>query len=104
MRTLALLPLVAMALLGRPAPASAQFIDEKTDNQSRLEKPETVRLQMGVVVRSTGSPLKGVYATVPIPLAWEEQKVRIVKEDRSPEVRGLDYRTVGETMRQMVVT
>ncbi|MCE9546065.1 MAG: transglutaminase-like domain-containing protein [Planctomycetia bacterium] len=101
-----LAPVLICVLALRAAPASAQFVDEKpgAGSESRLRNPQKSRLQVGMVVRSTGGPLKGVFGTTPVPLQWDEQKVRVVNEERSPEVRGVEYRVVGETMKQLVVT
>ncbi len=43
-----------------------------------------------------------VVATVPIPLDWPEQRVKLVKQDISEEVR-VEYRSIDPGLRQMVV-
>jgi hypothetical protein len=106
----ALFILCLLVLAGaRPAPLAAQFIDDKpaavpVGEESYLRNPRTIRMEVGMTVRSGGGTLRGVYATTPVPTEWEDQKVKIVKEDRSPEVRGLTYRPVGANNKQMVVT
>ena len=108
MRSLFLSLLVLTLACLRPAPAAAQFIDDKpaqtSPGDSLLRNPRTMRLEVGMVVRAAGGTLRGVYGTTPVPLEWEEQKVKIVNVEQSPDVRGLAYRTVGNTMKQMVVT
>ncbi len=46
----------------------------------------------------------GIVATVPVPIDWPEQQVQIVKEDASPTVEKIDYRTLSGGVKQMVVT
>ena len=110
MRSLVLSLLLLTLTAICPAPAAAQFIDDKPaqpsspGNESLLRNPRTLRLEVGMIVRAAGGTLRGVYGTTPVPLEWEEQKVKIVNEEHSPDVRSVTYRTVGNTMKQMVVT
>jgi hypothetical protein len=62
------------------------------------------RYRVGVVVRAEGGPCRGLYATLPVPMAWPEQRVRIVEEDVSPGVRGPHYRTLTGGVEQMVLS
>lgn len=86
------------------APASAQFLDDSTSGNATLGPPQKVRLQVGIIVRSTGSPLIGITGSTPIPIDWPEQRVKIVDENASPSVKRVTYETVGDTMKRMVVT
>ena len=43
------------------------------------------------------------FAEYPVPADWPEQKVQIVQEDVSPDVRGLRYRTLPGGVKQMIV-
>ena len=49
------------------------------------------------MVTAEGGPCTDLYATLPVPDEWPEQKVRIVAEDVSPGVRNLRYRTLPAT-------
>lgn len=100
------LALATLLLLG-PAASRAQF---KTDNaESRpkgmqLGPATTQRIRIGVIVKANTGPCQGLYATVPIPVDWPEQQVKVVEEDVSPLVTDRSERTVGGTVRQMVVS
>ena len=109
MRSLALRLLFLTLAAWRPAPAVGQFIDEKpaaeaAGAESRLRNPRSMYLAVGITVQAAGGALRGVSGTAPVPNDWEEQKVKLVHEERSPEVRGLSYRTVGNTTKQLLMT
>ncbi len=107
-----LVMLIGTAILWSPAVAAAQFDDkpaasddsEQSTGGAQPEAEQTVRIQVGIIIKSTGSVLRGVYGTTPIPIEWPEQKVKIVEEDISRQVKSVKYKTVGKTMKQMVVT
>jgi hypothetical protein len=63
----------------------------------------TQRYRVGVVVTAQGGPCRGIYATLPVPDAWPEQRVKIVEEKISPEVRSVRYRELAGGVKQMVV-
>jgi hypothetical protein len=50
---------------------------------------------LGVKIRAAAGAVKDAYGTIPIPTAWPEQPIRIVKEEISPAVRTSDYRNIG---------
>jgi hypothetical protein len=87
------------------AVAPAQFIDgpAATPGGATLGDVRTQRYRVGLVVTAVGGPCRGLYATLPVPAEWPEQKVRVVAEDVSPTVRGLRYRTLPGGVRQMIV-
>ena len=91
---------LAFPALGRgqlPEPAAGTVAPKLGD--LRLQ-----RYRVGVIVTAEGGPCRGLYATLPVPAAWPEQKVRIVEEDISRGVKGPAYRTLAEGVEQMVVT
>lgn len=96
--------LAAFALWLLPAAAHAQFLEgEKTASGPRLGESRTQKFRVGVEVKAVGGPCKGIYATMPVPADWPEQKVQVVSEDLSADVRGLRYRTLPGGVRQMIV-
>lgn len=100
-RLLATLP----ALLAAPSLGRAQLLDEEsTTLPPALGDWRTQRYRVGMIVAAEGGPCGGLYATLPVPAEWPEQKVRIVNEDVSKGVRDLHYRPLGGGVRQMVVT
>ena len=61
--------------------------------------------RIGIVVKAT-SPATNVVGTMPVPMDWPEQSVKLIAEDVSPEVKKLTYReldggeTAGNNLRQ----
>ena len=85
-------------------PAHAQFLEgEKTSAKPTLGDARTLRFRVGMKVLADGGGLRNIYATMPVPADWPEQKVQIVGEDLSPDVRGLRYRMLPGGVKQMVV-
>src|SRR5262249_898442 len=91
---------IAFLLLGT-AVTRAQFEDTPAEGASsdgklgpKLDQALTKTIRIGVKVKAVGGPVKGIVATVPVPIEWPEQKVKIVKEDFSAGVHQASYRTV----------
>ena len=61
-------------------------IDDGAPAAIRLTNPRTQRWQFGVVVRARGETT-GIVATLPIPMPWPEQDVKVMAEDVTPQVR-----------------
>ena len=100
MRTL----LVAIVLLsGLCANAKAQFKAAEETRGTRLGKPVTQRLKIGVIVTATGGSCQNLIATATVPGDWPEQTVRVANEELSPPVRNLRYRTSAGHLKQMVI-
>ena len=98
------LPLLVALLLA--VPARAQFLEtekEAVSSGPALGDVRTQRYRVGIVVTAEGGPCRGIYATLPVPADWPEQKVQVVAEDVSPDVRSLRYRTLPGGVKQMVV-
>jgi hypothetical protein len=96
---------LAVALLAA-SPAAGQFLDtEKVPGAAaaRLGDVRTQRYRVGVSVTADGGPCRGIYATLPVPRDWPEQKVRIVEEDVTPLVKTLRYRELAGDVKQLVV-
>jgi hypothetical protein len=69
----------------------------------RLENPRSQRWQIGMRITATGA-CSGIVATLPVPLDWPEQQVKIVDQELSCQVRPLSYRTLPPGgARQMIV-
>jgi hypothetical protein len=85
-------------------PVQAQFLEaEATSAGPTLGDARTLKFRVGMKVRADGGELRSIYATMPVPAEWPEQKVRVVGEDLSPDVRGLRYRMLPGGVKQMVV-
>jgi hypothetical protein len=96
--------LVGLLLLLFPRGSWAQFKDAPASNGPTLGKETTVRVRLGVIVHASGQLFRAV-ATVPVPDEWPEQRVTIIKEDVTPNVKNLSYKTItgGGGSRLMVV-
>jgi hypothetical protein len=70
----------------------------------RLGDGRIQRYRVGVIVKAVGGPCRGLYATLPVPASWPEQRVRIVEEQVSRGVRGPQYRPLADGVEQMVVS
>jgi len=83
--------------------SQAQFKEAPQDKGARLDREATTRIKIGVVVKATGTTHHAI-ATAPIPIEWPEQRVQIVNEEVSPQVKNVSYRQVGAGgVKQMVV-
>ncbi len=87
------------------AVARGQFVDAPAGAGATIEFGDvrTQKYRVGVVVTAANGACRGVYATMPVPAEWPEQKVRIVAEEVSPAVTRLTYRTLSGGVKQMVV-
>ena len=72
-------------------------------NGPRLDQKQTHKIKIGVIITSR-TVCRGINATTPVPLAWPEQQVEIAEEEFSPIARGVSYRPVGTSAKQMVVS
>jgi hypothetical protein len=95
-----LLALLALAAV----PAQGQFLDaEKSAAGPTLGDARAQKFRVGLEVKAVGGPCKGIYASMPVPADWPEQKVQIVNEDLSADVRALRYRSLPGGVKQMIV-
>ena len=67
-------------------PAAAQFKPGAAE-QTKLGEATIQHYQVGVDVKALSGPCKGIVATVPIPVEWPEQQVKISKEEIAPQIR-----------------
>jgi hypothetical protein len=93
------------AALFLPAAVRGQLVEADPGTVTPLLGDARVqRYRVGVVVVAEGGPCRGLYATLPVPMAWPEQQVRIVEEDVSRGVRGPQFRTLAAGVEQMVLS
>ena len=74
---------------------------EVSDKGITFGNQKTVQWRVGVVIRAKKGPMKSAFATVPVPVVWPEQSVKVVNEDVSRGVR-VSHRNLGG-VRQMLV-
>lgn len=97
---------VALTLVALIAPASrGQFLEPSGGGETAvsLGDARVQKYRVGVVVTAEGGPCRGIYATLPVPHDWPEQKVRVIDEETSPQVKSLRYRMLPGDIKQMVV-
>jgi hypothetical protein len=88
-----------------PSATWAQLVESESGTVPPLLGDVRIqRYRVGVRVVAQGGPCRGIYATLPVPTEWPEQKVRIVEEDFSRGVRGPQYRVLGDGVKQMVIS
>ena len=68
----------------------------------RLDNPRTERWQIGMTVEATGA-CSGILATLPVPMDWPEQQVKILDQQLSGPVSPLRYRTLSDGVKQMLI-
>lgn len=100
MRWFQILSVMPLTLLLGGA-SSAQF-QSGVPGGTGAGETRTFRWQAGVVVQAGGEPCRGLIASIPVPIDWPEQQVRIVEEDVSSTAT-IGYRMVDGTVRQMLV-
>jgi hypothetical protein len=83
--------------------ARAQFEAVESAGGPRIDTTLVQKIKIGVEVTAEGGPCRGLRATLPIPTAWPEQKVRVVDEKTTPNIKRLQYRPLSAGVEQMVV-
>ncbi|MGI8977636.1 MAG: transglutaminase-like domain-containing protein [Pirellulaceae bacterium] len=81
------------------------IVRAEDSSQPRLKLGEQTISQwrFGLVVKAPGGAVNGIVATMAVPSDFPEQKVKIVKEEISPQVKRVSYRDLGG-VKQMVVS
>jgi Transglutaminase-like enzymes, putative cysteine proteases len=83
--------LCALAAAAQDSPAAIRLGDSTTSNW-----------RFGVVISTPEGAASGLVATLPVPMDWPEQQVKLIDEQKSPGVR-VSYRTLESGVKQMVV-
>ena len=86
-----------------PGDAKSDEKPQKKPAGVQLDKERVQRVKLGIIVTAGAGGCSGMYGTVPVPIDWPEQTVKIVDEELSPHVRKIEYRMVDGTVKQMVV-
>ena len=82
--------------------ALAQFKEGAPETKDKLGESAVQLWQAGVVVKAVGGPCRGIVATVPIPMDWPEQEVKVAKEEIASHIRATEKTTDG--IKQMMFT
>ena len=99
-------PLVRLSLVVAFALASSTLLaqneaKEVSEKGISFGNQKTMQWRVGVVIKAKKGPMKSAYATVPVPIVWPEQTVKVIDEDVSRGVR-VSHRNLGG-VRQMLV-
>lgn len=70
----------------------------------RFTDPKTQTWEIGIEITATDGPAFGIVATAPVPDSWPEQKVKVIGQEKTANVRRLSFRNLGGGARQMVVS
>ena len=103
MRQCLMLLVAAAAQILVSLPARAQFEAAPVQRGPRIDKTLVQKIKIGVEITSEGGPCRGLHATLPVPTTWPEQQVQILDEDTTPNVKKLQYRSLGTGVEQMIV-
>ena len=94
--------IATVLLVGIPSTGWAQFVEGAARGGVRYGEAVTHKYQVGVVVKAVGGTCRGLLATVPVPMDWPEQSVRIIDEEISAGVKH-SYRQIEGTVQQLLV-
>lgn len=72
------------------------------DKGVQLVNPTTLHVRIGLEATAQGGPCRNVTCSFPVPMDWPEQKVTVVKEDRSPLVRHTQMQVLSGGVKQCV--
>jgi len=92
----------AVVSLATTVPVHAQFKEGGEEKGTKLGPSQTTYWRRGMILRA-GGPCGGANGYVPVPAEWPEQEVRIVREEKSPEVK-IHYETIEGGVRIMRFT
>jgi len=95
--------LLAVWLLASCSTLSAQFKEPVDAKGPKIDRPLVQKLKVGVTVLAVGGPCAGIVATLPMPMEWPEQQVKIVEEDISPTVKNVAQRLANRSVKQLIV-
>ncbi|NLX53810.1 MAG: transglutaminase domain-containing protein [Planctomycetaceae bacterium] len=97
------LAVILWLVAGWLSPGTGVPRDDTPPAAVRLTNPHTERWQFGVVVRARGDTT-GIVATLPVPMPWPEQDVKVLAEEVTPHVRNVRYRVLDNGVKQMMVS
>lgn len=95
--------LVLATIMGSSGLVCAQFQAASPEVGVRFGDSTSHKYRAGVVIKAVGGSCMGLFATVPVPIDWPEQDVRVIAEETSPEVKRIRYRNIDGTVRQMLI-
>ncbi len=70
---------------------------------SQSPVPEQQRWEFGMEISATGN-VTGLVASVPVPVEWPEQRIKIVEEQKDDGVTRMAYKNLGDQAGQLIIT
>lgn len=98
-----LLGLSVTLVLSLDCLASVRGSDKPNSSEVRLGTEVIQTYKVGVIVTTPGGACRRLFASVPVPIDWPEQEVRVIEEEISVAVKKVRYRTLFGTVRQMLI-
>ncbi|MBL9125598.1 MAG: transglutaminase domain-containing protein [Planctomycetaceae bacterium] len=92
-----------LALHGLPVDAAFAQRPQTAPAEIRLGEEHTEQYRVGMVITAKSGPCREITGSIPFPVDWPEQHVKVVSEDISASVREVAYRDLGTTVLQMFV-
>ncbi len=97
--------LMMVLLLGLNTTGRSIFADDPLDSADagpRYGEPQPIYFEIGMRIRSAGRST-GLTGSVPIPIDWPEQKITILRENNTDNLRDLSYKNLTREVRQMIL-
>ncbi len=97
-----------LMVLGLCHVAQAQFGEEVGKNETggisggTLGPSQTRTFRVGVTVTAKSGPCDGIVATIPVPVNWTEQQVKVSAEDIAPTAK-VTFRPGMSGLKQMII-
>ena len=93
----------AIVLLVAPTLSAQNTSKEVSENGVSFGAEQIAHWRVGLVVKATKGPMQHVMATIPVPIAWPEQEVKLVKEEvtRGVQISKKDLGGVRQLMIRM---
>lgn len=91
--------LATILMFAAVATVSAQFKQGEPEGP-KMGDSQTTCWRTGIIVKAMGGACRGITGYSPVPTDWPEQKVKIIKEEISPEAK-ISYKMVGGGVKLM---
>jgi len=96
-------PAFAAALLAAAVCPAQRIETGDADAGPRYGETETITYRAGVIINAVRGACKRLRATIPVPLDWPEQEVRVVDETLTAHVSRVTDRMIDGTVKQMLI-
>ena len=84
-------------------PCLAQKRDSTSEGLLEYQDAGTQTWDFGLELQAR-SNVRGIVATVPIPVDWPEQSIKVIDSKKTPDVSHVRFKSLGGTVKQMSFT